>query len=1178
MQEYPSTPRRTATSSVALPESSYTQAPCSPPPCPQYLGLSDHHTSPNPFSAPSLSEPRHSEADSPAPFPGNITRSSFSSPSAAAFDTDFELQYPIYSQSSSISTAASINAPVLNAESALRPFSTLTAASTLLDLASSPSRPRQYKPFTFSPSPRSHAGNAKSRAYLRSPYASPVKASPFSYLQSQSEAPFNNGSQSSMFSTASPATYDGLLTSPDLGLPLDYRAWNQSRPPSFTFEQSPAFTYTSPQKRAITASPGLESYPGTSSPSRALEALEDESHSDDASSAWEHDESASEGGLLDQRVADEDGDIRVCGYRDFRSILLEDRMSSMGDMHHGSVPTSLNGPVGNTLRSTTPPSTRAIMGSPRRNTTPHREAAGTTLLISTHTSPSYTNAEETISPDASTGAKSIYCRLTASLSRNAHPIGASESPGPQSQAFSRGVKPKETARRRLRMRKADNSTALILDGHDKQVQDACLRSRSIHQVGSKSGADDEKLRVHVRVENAIVPLPLAGISKQLGVGIASSPSQVLRPSRIPSLAYPSFDSVDTPLSSGRRSRAFRATSKSLSTPATHTKVNGGFEDQQKQPPVFLHEKTKAEKLAALLTDLGTMKIPPQTTEMMTTHRLSLLPFHDFVSRHLRQMLAPIGSSPFSSPLSSLSSVASSPEKPLTSVEQARRSLVLPPFYSASEHSPGRFRVRRVTRHLGNAADEEVPISKQLAKSRTTDSLRIKLPPISSSRTTGSSRLGSHRPFLSSAKAWSDVSDAPPVRAAGSSRTPRTKQATQHGRSAVKDISSQMPLVLDTRAYARSPPRTRRQFVLPTKDDLDKRRPQGKPAPQRRGMVRAERHAARAQLKRKAAEREEQKMNKRQRLTGPALGEADSVDSDSVRGIDEKDERSETRNHLISCRYSESADIVYLIATDPSEIPKRTLPSDIPIRAVYPRWYRRFPIPTPVDESTMQLIGSLAGASYNAPRSQSDLYTPRFVKGRGASKVGLCPICVEPCTRGGEGKNLWLSMKFRISTTGTPFSPPIAFRTIKHISTSKYEKSQLVQGRCHKCKKWVNVEGVKDVEVKVPEIYWYILSSSSVTLTYMSYTLLYSTLLSSGSLCSRFALALHWDYDSLSRHGIPLGFLLALSCVALFALSPPSSLIAHLHLSQLAAARNVQFFAYHFSLQVVPDESDMLFPM
>jgi len=52
-----------------------------------------------------------------------------------------------------------------------------------------------------------------------------------------------------------------------------------------------------------------------------------------------------------------------------------------------------------------------------------------------------------------------------------------------------------------------------------------------------------------------------------------------------------------------------------------------------------------------------------------------------------------------------------------------------------------------------------------------------------------------------------------------------------------------------------------------------------------------------------------------------------------------------------------------------------------------------------------------GGVYNPPCSVFDLYTPRFVKGRGTTKVGLCPVCVEPPSRGGNGEKIWFSMKF-----------------------------------------------------------------------------------------------------------------------------------------------------------------------
>lgn len=52
-----------------------------------------------------------------------------------------------------------------------------------------------------------------------------------------------------------------------------------------------------------------------------------------------------------------------------------------------------------------------------------------------------------------------------------------------------------------------------------------------------------------------------------------------------------------------------------------------------------------------------------------------------------------------------------------------------------------------------------------------------------------------------------------------------------------------------------------------------------------------------------------------------------------------------------------------------------------------------------------------GGEYQAPRDPFDLYSARFVKGKGTEKMGLCPICIEPQHRGGVGKKVWLSMKF-----------------------------------------------------------------------------------------------------------------------------------------------------------------------
>jgi len=116
--------------------------------------------------------------------------------------------------------------------------------------------------------------------------------------------------------------------------------------------------------------------------------------------------------------------------------------------------------------------------------------------------------------------------------------------------------------------------------------------------------------------------------------------------------------------------------------------------------------------------------------------------------------------------------------------------------------------------------------------------------------------------------------------------------------------------------------------------------------------------------------------------------------------------------------------------------QRRLPTDVPYHPQFSLFYLRFPVSSYLrlaDGSFVLFAGSQFGqysrlnvscrfplraadskrvaGIYNEPRDALDLYTPRFVKGSGATKVGVCPICIESPSRGGKGEVVWLSMKF-----------------------------------------------------------------------------------------------------------------------------------------------------------------------
>jgi hypothetical protein len=53
-----------------------------------------------------------------------------------------------------------------------------------------------------------------------------------------------------------------------------------------------------------------------------------------------------------------------------------------------------------------------------------------------------------------------------------------------------------------------------------------------------------------------------------------------------------------------------------------------------------------------------------------------------------------------------------------------------------------------------------------------------------------------------------------------------------------------------------------------------------------------------------------------------------------------------------------------------------------------------------------------------------------------------------------------------AATGRPFPPPSDFQDVPRPNAAKKERTEVLHGKCQKCRKWVPVEGVKDVESKV----------------------------------------------------------------------------------------------------------------
>ncbi|CAO1619797.1 unnamed protein product [Parajaminaea phylloscopi] len=185
-------------------------------------------------------------------------------------------------------------------------------------------------------------------------------------------------------------------------------------------------------------------------------------------------------------------------------------------------------------------------------------------------------------------------------------------------------------------------------------------------------------------------------------------------------------------------------------------------------------------------------------------------------------------------------------------------------------------------------------------------------------------------------------------------------------------------------------------------------------------------------------------------------------------------------------------------TIPTEF--RDTPTEVEVRRdKFPGFYQRYPISCHLplgmrarvyDDSQGSLPPSLRSAAqrcqrrirgdYNEEAEATNLYTPRFTRGSGLKKEGLCPICYDDPIGPREvwhrtkvsAYNYHLSVQHGINfATGLPFAPPLKFRTVDRKARSAHERSRMMQALCHSCRKWVDVESTKAVEVKVPELYF-----------------------------------------------------------------------------------------------------------
>lgn len=113
----------------------------------------------------------------------------------------------------------------------------------------------------------------------------------------------------------------------------------------------------------------------------------------------------------------------------------------------------------------------------------------------------------------------------------------------------------------------------------------------------------------------------------------------------------------------------------------------------------------------------------------------------------------------------------------------------------------------------------------------------------------------------------------------------------------------------------------------------------------------------------------------------------------------------------------------------------------------------------------------------ATRTAKSNSSRRSSQVRQSASSSLAPFSADPCCTTllllDTAYNYHLQNFHGISAlTCLPFTPPVKFRAKARPHAKPKERKQLVQGLCHSCHKYIDMQGPKDTDVKVAEIYWW----------------------------------------------------------------------------------------------------------